>query len=879
MARPLVFLILAYVAGIVLGRFFTPTIFILPAAAALLWALWQFFSEKKGVQAFKAFIPLLLLFLVAGGMRYYYALAGVKGNIRDFGGEKCTLVGMVEDEPLWRGDDVVFPLRPEKIVLEENEYPVNGKVRVTLRLEPKGNGSAPGSGSTSGSSMKGSGDEKRFGTNEEYKDGDREGSGSWYADNNKGSPQSLENRAGDEELNFLSYGQQVSLKGALYEPQGQRNPGGFAYRDFLETQGMAATFYGAAKDAAGLGLSPELSSLRRAALQVKGRMSAILRAYLPAREGNLLVGMLFGERSALEPETEDIFSRSGAAHLLAVSGLHCGLVAGFLLLFWRRLTGQGWPAFLLSAFFLFLYVFLCGFKPAALRAFFMFLLAMGAVFFGRQNDLPTALAAAAFITLLFNPLYLFSVGFQLSYAATAGLIFFASPLQEKIRTLLMGGGGLASSFLTEKVSPLLAVTLAAQIGVLPLTAYYFREISLVALFTNVLILPVMALVLGIGLFSVLLGLILSQIGAFFNLANYPLLAYMLFVTAKMGSLPFSYIRVYPPHLPGIVFYYVILLVLAGGGGKYLRSFYFYLRERVCPFHFIVLILLSVLVLTWWGMPGVGQRSLEVIFLDVGQGDAIFIRTPRGRNILLDGGGKPAYQGDITETGHFVVVPFLEQRRVKKLDLVIISHPHEDHYGGLFPVLERFPVKMLATNAESPETGFYAELLALAREKGISREILEAGDHFTVEPSLKLTVLNPPRELWQGTGSDKNNNSLILHLRYKETGLLLTGDAETKAIEYILGQGKIPPGQVLKIPHHGGALPNLPHFLDEVEPWAAVISVGPNSFGHPHSETLAALQEKGLQIFRTDQHGAVTLKSNGRTWEAKTMLPLPKVSGK
>ena len=385
-----------------------------------------------------------------------------------------------------------------------------------------------------------------------------------------------------------------------------------------------------------------------------------------------------------------------------------------------------------------------------------------------------------------------------------------------------------------------------------------------------------ALVLGIGLISALLGLILPLAGALFNLANYPLLAYILFITTKVGSLPFSYCRVYPPHLPELCLYYAFFVVLAGGGKKYLLSFYRYLQGRVRLFHLLIFFLLTALVFTWWGLPGIGRQSLEVVFLDVGQGDAILIQTPRGRNILLDSGGKPAYLGDIAETGHFVVVPFLEYRRIKKLDLVIISHPHEDHYGGLFAVLERIPVKMLATNDESPETGSYSELLALAREKGISREILREGDRFMVEPSLEICVLNPPRELWRGTDRDTNNNSLVLHLRYKETGLLLTGDVETRAVEYLLKQNNIPACQVLKIPHHGGALANLPLFLDNAVPKAAVISVGANTFGHPHPETLAALEERGLQIYRTDLHGAVTLQSNGYAWKAKTMLPQQKI---
>jgi competence protein ComEC len=809
MTRPLVLLTLSYVAGIILGRCFSPYIFILPAAAALLWALWNIFNQKNVVQVF---IPLLLVFLVAGGLVYNYSLHKVRGNIRDYSGENCLLVGMVEDEPLWREDDVVFTLRSEKVRFREEEYSVNGRVRVTLQWKEKA-----------------------------------------------------------EIPLDLSYGQKVSLRGKIYEPKGLRNPGGFDYQSFLETRGIAAAFYGPAAGVTFLGISKELSRLQLAAFKVRNRMSAVLRAYLPQREGNLLVGMLFGERSALDRETGQLFSQSGISHLLAVSGLHVGLVAGAIFLLGRRTGLQGWCTYLFVALLLFAYVYLCGLKPAAIRAFIMVLLAMGAVHLDRPGDFPTALAAAVLITLVYNPLLLFSVSFQLSYAATTAILFLTPLLQEKIAAIL---ARLPFSFTlspVKMISSLLAVTLAAQLGVIPLTAYYFRQVSLVALIANIFVLPVMALVLGLGLVSALLGLVWPLSGSLLNLANYPLLSYILFIARMFSALPFSYREVYPPRLTEIMLYYLFLALLAGGW-RVLLSAYYRCKFRVRPFYFLVFLLLIALFVTWWGLPGIGSSTLEIVFLDVGQGDAIFIHTPQGQNILLDSGGKPAYMGNIDETGRLVVVPFLEYRRVKKLDMVIISHPHEDHYGGLFAVLDKIPVKRLVTTVELPETQSYGELLELAREKNIPREIVRRGDIFVAGPSLEIRVLSPPSELFNGTNSDSNNNSLVLHLRYKEISFLFTGDIETRAVDNLLKGEKILPVQILKVPHHGGYLSNLPQFLDSTAPRVAVITVGANSFGHPHPATLSALEDGGVEIYRTDFHGAVILKSNGYSWKIKTMLP-------
>ncbi|MDO9535186.1 MAG: DNA internalization-related competence protein ComEC/Rec2 [Bacillota bacterium] len=802
--RPLVILTLCFAAGIVLGQYFSLPVIITVLCISFILSLVQILRGKQFV------IFLLLIFLTAGALSCHFSLERSRGNIRVFSGERGTMVGTVAGEPVWRENDVVFPLQSEKFLVQGEEHNVRGQTRVVLRLQEGG------------------------------------------------------------EIPVFFYGQYVSLRGTIYEPASRRNPGGFDYRFFLETQGMVAAFYGSTKDAESLGLSVDISRLRLGALQVKEKMSGVLRSYLPERAGNLLVGMLFGERRALDPDTERLFRSSGVSHLLAVSGLHVGLIAAFLFFAGNRMGLKGWQAFLLMALFLFAYIYICGLKPAMLRAFIMAIMGMGAVYLGRGKDLPTAVAFAALVTLVYNPLLLFSVGFQFSYAATLSIIFFTPLLTDKISTFFSKSAAFIPSSLVFNISSLIAVTLSAQLGVIPLTAFYFKEISLVALFSNMLILPVMALVLGIGLTSALLGLVFPMVGSLSSLANYPLLAYILLVAGKIGSLPFAYLEVFPPRILELVFYYSFLLFFALGG-MFLLSLLSYFKQRVRPFHFIALLLIFSLFITLWGLPGKDSGYLEVVFLDVGQGDAVFIRTPQGRCILLDGGGNPAFKGDIDAPGRFILVPFLEHRRIKKLDMVIISHPHEDHYGGLFSVLEKFPVGVLVTNGDLPETSSYLELLKFAEKKDISREIIREGDNFVLGQSLKAEVLSPPAQLFRGSNSDTNNNSLVLQLSYKEVSFLFTGDIEVRAVEYLLKEKKTLASNVLKVPHHGGYLSNLPEFLDQVSPNAAVITVGSNSFGHPHPATLSALQERNVQIYRTDLHGAVMLKTDGFTWEMRTML--------
>lgn len=860
MPRSLVFITFFYVLGIVLGRYlFSAPLSGYLLVGALVWSLLNLRWNRTGVQVL---FPLLLVFLFAGSLACNFFIGQAVGNIREFTGEKCILTGMVEDEPFWHEKEVVFSLRPEiiKVVGEDEEHAVKGAVRVTLRLDDI------------------------------------------YSVSAKNGIESKE-----RVLPPIAYGHKFSLHGVLHEPAAKRNPGGFDYRAFLETQGMAAIFYGSIDGANYLGVSPELSLVRSKAIEAKEKMSAVLKAFLPEREGGLLVGMLFGERRALDPAVEHFFRHSGVAHLLAVSGLHVGLVAGMLLLLGRKMGLKGWTAFLFSAILLFAYVYITGMRPATLRAFIMFLLGLGAVQLGRMKDLPVAVSAAALLTLLYNPLLLFTAAFQLSYAATISILALAPPLEKYISNLFLSfsRGGISSSpFPNLKhytspatqlppasksvaagvlpyISSLVAVTAAAQLGIIPLIATYFGEVSLMALLTNILILPVMALVLGIGLAASLVGLIVPAAGSVINLASYPMLQYILWVVENIAAFPFASREVFPLRTGEVLFYYGILFFLglvASGYYSRLKNHWGAFQLRVKVFHIVISVMLVFLLCIWWGFPWQEEGNLEVVFLDVGQGDAIFIQTPGGKNLMIDGGGGPAYREDIERVGHLVLIPFLQHRRVKQLDAIIITHPHEDHFGGFPPLLERYEVGMLVTNSQETDNAAYLELLQLAEKKNIPRVILQEGDRIALEPSLDLAVLNPPSRLFNSTESDYNNNSLVLSMRYKEISFLFTGDIEAAAVEQMLREEIAMESQVLKVPHHGGFLDNICPYLEAVAPEVAVITVGNNPFNHPHPEIELALAQRGIKAFRTDLHGAVMLQTDGLKWELESMLtPCPSLT--
>lgn len=814
MARFLVFLTLCYTAGIVLGSYIPLVAAICLAGAALVWVIWHLRSQRQGLIAF---IPFLLFFVAAGSIAFNLAVNKVSGNVQPYHDQQCTLVGMVADEPLWHNDRVVFPLALDMAIIRGEERPAAGTVRATLYFN-------------------------------------------------------------DKSVPALSYGQQISVRGLLLVPQGRRNPGGFDFGAFLQTRGMAGAFYGEARSMEVQGFAADLSFFRRISLELREKMTALLQAQLPSAAGGLLVALLFGEQHALEPAVEEAVRRTGVAHMLSVSGLHVALLAAMFFVLCNRLGVKGWPACLFITLFLFAYAYITGMEPATLRSFVMITLGLLALCLGRRNDLPTAVAAAALVTLIHNPLLLFHTGLQLSYAATVSLITFAAPLQQAlIKAMARLPLIRLSPYLHEQVAALTAVTIAAQLGTLPIIAYTFKEISLVALPANILILPVMALLLGAGLIAAILGLVMPFFASLSLLVAYPLLAYILWLTEMLSALSFAAVPILPPRLPEILIYYVILILIVWKR-KELPSLFFafvhYLRSKARPFHLIAaMMLLLALPAGWLGLPVFSQKPLEVVFIDVGQGDAIFIRTPGGQNILLDSGGRPAHREEIERVGRLVVIPYLEYRRVRELDMVIISHPHEDHYGGLLAVLDQVPARLLVTNKHEVDEASYQRLLDLAAEKEIPRLFLELGDRVLLEEHLWMDVLNPPPSLFTGTGSDENNNSLVLQLHHREVSFLLTGDIENEAARRMLAEDLLPPSDVLKVPHHGGYMASFAGLLGAVEPQVAVIPVGRNTFGHPHPEILELLEARGIEIYRSDHHGAVTIYSDGSAWEAETMLNL------
>jgi competence protein ComEC len=605
---------------------------------------------------------------------------------------------------------------------------------------------------------------------------------------------------------------QVELRGTLLEAAGRRNPGGFDYRAYLRGRGVR-----------GQVLVAELLEVHeRTGLRERLRRG-VTRGLSPTA-GALLEAMTLGVRDDLG-ELRDDFAAAGLAHVLALSGLHVGLlmaaVGGLLaaLGVWR------YPVLLAV---LLGYVLLVGTSPSVTRAAVM----VGVVLLGlwagagRIDPWP-AMGLAALVTLLLRPAWLFDLAFQLSYLSVAGILLFALPLARRLR----GDPPVAWWHPRLSVVGALLTSASAQALTLPLVGDAFGTIPLLSPLVNVVALPVASLLVPLGFAAGLLGLVALPLAGLVNLVTWPLAQALLELARAGARLPLlTWGEVEPA---GMVLFALAVAAAALAARGLLR-----------PWRALSVVCAAGLLSA--GTPA-ANRLPELVALDVGQGDSFLLRLPGRIEVLFDGGGTPFSTFD---TGEGIVLPALRAMGVDELELVVASHSDADHIEGLASVLRGIPVQLLLIGVAEPDRPIFARLMEAADERGVAVRPVSRGERIVVG-DLTLEVLNPaPRD--RGGGND-DSVALAAYLGGVPRALLL-GDISA-AVESELAP---PPVDVLVAPHHGSAGSSSTALLMAARPRDAVISVGRNRYGHPAPEVLLRLAAVGARVHITSEGGAVRL---------------------
>ena len=697
----------------------------------------------------------------------------------------------------------------------------------------------------------------------------------------------------EREPPYFRYGDGVKLTGALQRPEPIEQ---FDYPAYLESQGIYALFWAQQASIAPIPASSTgtpslgeniLTPFRIRIYDLRRALAEGLDTALPPAEANLAKALLLGLRAQLPEETVEGFRTSGTSHLLAISGLHLGILLLLTLgtLHWALGRHTLVPIALALAF-VWLYVLISGAPASVVRAASMGSVYLAALGLGRPREsLLPALALGAIAMTAQEPGIASRISFQLSFAAMAG-IALALPWQEAVvrsisghmerrrwglaPALGIGLGWLASAAI---------ISAAATLATFPLVALNFGVIPLLGIPATIVVTPLLPFALVGGLAAGFAGLIHPLFGQVVGLpASIPLSAML----ALVDLVPQWTVDIGPQGaLPAWFWYSLLLVVLIFADSRWYRARLLIPLTRLLTgsrdeeqsgavraaggrylaLAGLFLILAAALVYVATGLFTTGDGRLHVYFLDVGQGDAIFVVTPNGRQGLIDGG--PQFGGATLALSHHL--PPWD----RSLDLVASTHLDADHSRGLQRVMEDYRIGAVIVGLPHPESALYP-LWRRAVEKGGHHPVrVSAGQRLTLDEDVIIEVLHPPAVPLRGPAWDSNNNSLVLRLSYGSISFLLTGDIKEEAERYLVRNSASLGGDVLKAGHHGSNSSSTSAFLNAVNPKWAVISAGAdNQYGHPHPEAMERLERVvGRQnIFSTATQGTIHFSTDGqRLW--------------
>ncbi len=672
------------------------------------------------------------------------------------------------------------------------------------------------------------------------------------------------------------YGDVLRLPLNLRAPRNFHTPGSFDYAGYLARRGLYLTAF-VWDDRKIEKIEPDHrvgTGLRHRLEHVRRTVGAFFDAHLSATPAAILRALIIGDKSGLDSELRDSFTRVGVAHVLAISGLHIGLVATLAYGAWWWLLARSqyvllmWSVPKLAALFtlpvVLLYAGLAGGSVSTLRAVIMVTVFLTALLLDQKEEVFRSLALAALIASLIWPGAIFDISFQLSFVAVLAIFLglhrfqswwdnrdetqavHLSPWRRRLRrwALLYG-----------------LVSLSATVGTLPLVATHFHMVPLVGFATNLLLVPFLgsvAVVLGLATAALVFihtgaaTLVVWSAGAVVSLG--------VWMVEAIAALPFAAVHSVTLTLFELLLFYTFCV-----------SLLFSTRLQPSGLRRVFFSCLSILVLCdglYWLTQRYFQTELRVSFLDVGQGDAAVVEFPGSHVMIIDAGG---FTSQTFDSGRALVAPFLWQRKIGRIDTLVLSHPNLDHYGGLEFLAEHFGVTAFWFNGEErPDSRRFRRLIATLQENDIQTHVLCREAPNREIGGVQIQILHPP---CGQTDLDTNDASLVLRLSHGEVDILFSGDAEAAGERTLLVTPTQLESEILKVPHHGSRSSSSQPFLEAVSPQVAIASLGyQNRFRFPAPEVVDRYERQGTTLLRTDQVGTVTVRSDGKSYRVETFLP-------
>ena len=648
-----------------------------------------------------------------------------------------------------------------------------------------------------------------------------------------------------DSLIALRQGDRLVVKGMLRRPADAHNPGDFDYRAWLAGEGIHTQLTAAGRTQLLLLERDQDPFLQRALIRpMREHILRVIGASLEGEHAALLSALLVGVRSGIDDELRQEFSTLGVVHVLAVSGLHVGFILAALLLCINVLRVPHRARLPLLLVALYLYALITGSAAPVVRAAVMAALLLAAPLFQRRLDPLNAIALAAFIIVLLRPLALFSIGFQLSFSAALGIILI-------YRRLDRGAAAHSTHWRRQEQSlrkaalQRLVVSFAAQIATLPLTAWYFNIVPLYGLLANLAVVPMVSLIVTIGFVAVLFAAAAPAIGIIFMQCDWLLLTALIWIVKKAAALPGAALEVAaPPLLILAIFYLAVAAVLSWPRRKPLL---------------VWLTMLLVAANIWiWSEAVRPPKEVEVIYFDVGQGDAALISFPNQVHLLIDTGEA----NQRFDCGQALLIPWLRRHGIRAVDGALITHTHSDHAGGAKTLLRQGRIRTLYHPGGLALPVFHS-LDSLAECCGVPVRPVAAGWELFPVPGAWIRILHTGG----GTGEpwDENNGSMVIRFQYGRYVFLFLADIEAAGEAGLLPYGDLLHSHVVKVAHHGSVTASSQELIEASAARYAVISVGQrNRFNLPSPSVMARWQAAGATVLRTDLSGAIIFSTDGDT---------------
>ena len=625
-----------------------------------------------------------------------------------------------------------------------------------------------------------------------------------------------------QDIPSIKYGDSLYIEGEFKQPEEARNYKGYNYKQYLKTKKIIGTVE--------LEKAKILKSSNGSFIHnIQKYIRDTINGTLTDEEGNLLLAILLGDKDKLSEDIQESFKTSNLSHMLAVSGAHVSyIILGLTYVLQNSIIGKK-NGKIVCIFFLLVFMAITNFTPSVTRACIMAILTLFSSIIYRKSDVYTNISVAALITLIFNPYSLLDLGFQLSYGGTIGIIIFIKRIQEKK----------SNSKVINYIKQMALVSIYANIIIIPIMMYHFNTVSFTFIISNIMASPILGIIVITGFLFIIASITVKPLTRLIAIFIKPILSILIKISQICSKLPFSNILVVTPYMFNVISYYAIILYCIKSK-----------KNNKCK---IIICLLIVLILINF-IIYIFPQKLRIFFIDVGQGDSTLIITPDKKTVLIDGGGSDSF-----DVGKKVLLPYLLDRRILKIDYVLISHFDTDHCGGILTIMEKVKVKNIIISEQAEHSENYERFKKLMIHKKIRLIEVKKGDKIKIGRYSEFKILFPTSRLL--SENPLNNNSIVAQFNYNNFKMLFTGDIEKLAEQQILKTEKAEiRADILKVAHHGSKTSSIPEFIKAVRPKIALIGVGKNNtFGHPNQQTIKNLENIKCRIYRTDLQGEIIIK--------------------